>query len=83
MDDDIKRVYFQHVMDKVVERLKENNPDWFDIHRHKGRDEQEEEHFNKNKTCCVDKIHEEQTKINYRHGLTQINADYKDQQCQT
>lgn len=33
MDDGIKRVYFQHVMDKVVERVKENNPDWFEMHK--------------------------------------------------
>ena len=33
MEDGIKRVYFQHVMDKVVERVKENNPDWFDMHK--------------------------------------------------
>jgi len=33
MEDGIKRVYFQHVMDKVVELVKENNPDWFDMHK--------------------------------------------------
>ena len=33
MEDGIKRVSFQHVMDKVVESVKENNPDWFDMHK--------------------------------------------------
>jgi hypothetical protein len=33
MDDSIKRVSFQHVMDKVVGSVKENNPDWFEMHK--------------------------------------------------
>jgi hypothetical protein len=33
MEDGIKGVSFQHVMDKVVESVKENNSDWFDMHK--------------------------------------------------
>ena len=33
MDDSIKRVSFQHVMDKVVGSVKENNPVWFEMHK--------------------------------------------------